>query len=386
MSRIRPSSQPSITVPMDLLHPGFRPGTNLRVTLTDAIDNVALTRSISLGPYQIEIVESLSDKASIFTDIHTYDRFWRRFQISISRTANPRNAEAPWKPTFHQYFLSLFSAMHNLDIEEEQSFNSIESHQAAEALKKTVTAQRGLARVVTPDIRARLSFAHDGETIYFFPFLHELKRAASRLNTIFGYPVLGNPVHTDDGKREIVRLLKRAMIQVEYQAVICFDSTSQLTHCQHEILLIASAGPWITLRIASRVGDGRVENFSEQAQAEFQYLQDEYSLITTTEEGEERDWVPEDSAALAPSEALPPVTAENRRQEITAFQNLRLNIPAIIDHGLLFTASDWVDNYWSIPVMLGTKAGDHCLQQVKSFVGAFSKNLERTLAQSEGSN
>ncbi|KAF9062245.1 hypothetical protein BDP27DRAFT_1428149 [Rhodocollybia butyracea] len=179
---------------------------------------------------------------------------WERYHCSvldaISRQSNPRNIEAFHKAAYRNAYLSLLlSDSANADVLEEMPINSKESEQALEALHRTVSASRRNSKILTPDIMIRM-FAVVGQGIYRDTVaLHELKKAVSRRTT----DLVGVPL-TDSSVTAILKSIARATLQVEAQAQLLFLSTSKYPFPQQELLLIASAGRWFTVKVVHRDG------------------------------------------------------------------------------------------------------------------------------------
>ncbi|KZV79091.1 hypothetical protein EXIGLDRAFT_735828, partial [Exidia glandulosa HHB12029] len=102
-------------------------------------------------------------------------------------------------------------------------------------------------KTVIVDLATELYYnARDGTLMRIFPILGELKRAVSRdITKSDGWPKQGNDVAM---WKELCRLLKKAMRQVEIAAAVHFRRNED----QESIVLVAGAGVWFTAVLLTR--------------------------------------------------------------------------------------------------------------------------------------
>lgn len=101
-----------------------------------------------------------------------------------------------------------------------------------------------------PDISILLrKFDDAGRVLHrHFPVIVELKRAISRSMTYRGFPRQDNAMVFDRAVEALLRLLEKAMRQSEIAAMVQFERNPN----QHDVILVATAGPWFTVTHVDR--------------------------------------------------------------------------------------------------------------------------------------
>lgn len=307
-----------------------------------------------------------------FTSQLEFNRYHASVLDSISRRSDPRNLECFHKVAYRNaYLFLLLDGLVNAEVQEETPINDKESMQALEALHKTTSAPRRTSKSAIPDLRIRMLHSVAGILKRNFPVLHELKKAASRKNTYLnGFPLFSDDGISTAGEKAlsfIARSLKIATAQAEAQARILFLATSEYTHPQMQLILIASVGRWFSVKLQGREDGGQTVAdlvlVLESLEEEENELQIEMHERCT--KGRRMKW------RLKRMSRLLQVSLVWKNSTLKYLDSMR-NIPKQVDDGMLFTEKD-VPAGWSCPVMMDTKIGIQVLAEMRRVLRNYSE-------------